>query len=327
MEQGKPVEFSSSNLETIGTSNLGLIQGSFSAHLHRVDSLKTTFNFGVDGEMIDVYRLHDSGKADVFTRFKAPWAGLIHDFMVTNKHIIFFIDPAKLVTWRAALGLKDFSKYFYWDEQESTQIVIIPLNDPDNRVILEIDPFRVWHFANAYDDGGSIVVDAYKHKNIDVIIKPTLLDSDIPVPELRRFVISLNSKVVTEETLPHSIAEFPMVNPSYIGRQHRYIWTQTYSDDAGNEGFARFDTKTQQQLRWFAPDKHLVSEAIFVPADGSEDKGWVLQLIQDSDLKKSYLAIFDAMTVGAEPIAKVWFDHAIPATFHGVFVAQTNASV
>ena len=320
MEQGKPVEFSASNLETIGTNNLGLIQGSFSAHPHRVEALKTTFNFGVNGKNIEVFSLHDDGEIHILSRFKAPWAGIIHDFMMTEKHIIFFIDPAKLVTWRAVLGLKDFSKYFYWDEKESTQIVIIPLNDPEKHTTLEIDPFRIWHFANAYEQGNTIVIDAFKHKNIDVLTKPTELDSDIPAPELCRFILSLEDKKVTEEKMPISIAEFPIVNPSYIGKKHRYIWNQTYSDSNGNEGFSRFDTKTHEQKRWFAPDNHLVSEAIFVPDNTKEQCGWILQLIQDTNKQQSYLGIFDAENVDDNPTAKIWLDHPIPATFHGVFV-------
>jgi len=320
MEQGQPVEFNPVNLETIGTNNLGIIQGSFSAHPHRIDSLKCTFNFGIKGKNIEVFALHDNGKINVISRFKAPWAGIIHDFMVTEKHIVFFIDPAKLITWRAILGLKDFSKYFYWDEKESTQVIIIPINSPDQQVTLEIDPFRVWHFANAYNEGNTIVVDAFKHKNIDVLTKPTELDSDIPAPELCRFILSLEDKKVTEEKMPISIAEFPIVNPNYMGKKHRYIWTQTYADNSGNEGFSRFDTETQKQERWFAPNNHLVSEAIFVPNTNKEQDGWILQLIQDSDIQQSYLAIFDTRNIGSDPIAKVWFDHPIPATFHGIFV-------
>ena len=211
MEQGKPVEFNASDTETVGTNDLGVIQGSFSAHPHRVDSLNTTFNFGVNGKNIEVFALKDNGEINIVTRFKAPWAGIIHDFMVTEKHIVFFIDPAKLVIWRAVLGLKDFSKYFYWDEKESTQVVIIPLSNPEQQVTLELDPFRIWHFANAYEEGNTIVVDAFKHKNIDVLTKPTELDADIPAPELCRFILSLKEKKVTEEKMPISISEFQLL--------------------------------------------------------------------------------------------------------------------
>ena len=120
--------------------------------------------------------------------------------------------------------------------------------------------------------------------------------------------------------MPTSIAEFPIVNPNYIGKKYRYIWMQSYSDKHGNEGFSRYDTLTQEQTRWFAPDNHLVSEAIFVPENDKEQEGWVLQLIQDTNIQQSYLGVFDASHVGHDSIAKIWFEHPIPATFHGTFV-------
>lgn len=324
MEQGKPVEFDSNNLSSLGTTDLGVIDGSFSAHPHRVEVLRTTFNFGISGQYIEVYALPDTGNARVITRFKAPWASLIHDFMVTENHVIFFIDPTKLVLWRAVLGLKDFSKYFHWDDNASSVIITIPLDNPEQQNRIEVDPFRVWHFANAYEEGDTIVVDAFRHKNIDVLANPTELNSDVPPPELFRFEIRPKKNQFSSEAMNHSMAEFPIVNPRFIGRKHRFIWAQTYADALGNEGFSKYDTMTQQQKRWFAPDNHLVSEAMFVPNHTREDDGWILQLIKDCNIEKSYLAIFNSESIGDEPVAKLWFDHGIPATFHGVFVPDDS---
>ena len=324
MEQGKPVRFSESDLATLGTDNLGIIEGSFSAHPHRVEQLKTTFNFGINGNMIEVFALPDNGNIKILTRFKAPWIALIHDFIVTKKHVLFFIDPAKVIIWRAMLGLKDFSKYFQWDQTEGTHIIVIPLNDPESRTQITVDPFRVWHFANAYEQVDEIIIDAFRHKNIDVLTKPTQLDDDIPKPELYRFTVNTKKKAFTDEALSDVIAEFPIVNPNFIGKQHRYIWMQHYQDTNGNEGIAVHDTHTDKSKRWSAPDDHLCSEAIFVPKpnNNKEDNGWLLQLIQDSNKQKSYLAVFNSITFEDGPVAKLWFDHPIPATFHGIFVPE-----
>lgn len=92
MEQGQPVEFDAGNLRTIGSNDLGVVKGSFSAHPHRVPALQTTFNFGIHRGDIVVYALPDHGDIRVLCRFKAPWASLIHDFCVTRKHLLSFID-------------------------------------------------------------------------------------------------------------------------------------------------------------------------------------------------------------------------------------------
>jgi len=88
----------------------------------------------------------------------------------------------------------------------------------------------------------------------------------------------------------------------------------------GNGGFARIDTETQETQRWYAPDQHQLSEPLFVAKGHNEEEGWILQLTQDTVNKQSYLAIIDSQKMDEPAIAKLWFDQAIPMTFHGVFV-------
>jgi len=320
MEQGQPVEFDAKDLSTIGSTDLDILNGSFSAHPHRVEARKTTYNFGINGRHVEVYALPDSGQIRLLCRFRPPWASLIHDFIVTDRHLLFFIDPGKLVVWRALLGMRDFTKYFQWDEEESSTIVVIPIDNPDQVTRIEVDPFRVWHFANAYEVGDEILVDAFRHRNIDVLNSPTELTNDIPQPELYRFRIKPGSKQFADEKLGSVPSEFPSVNPQVVGAEHHHIWMQTYADAEGTEGFARFDIGTGRYSRYFAPEGHLTSEPMFVPDGTDEATGWVLQLTKDAERNQSYLAIHDAQTVGAEPQARLWFNQAIPATFHGIFV-------
>lgn len=320
MEAGKPVEIDANTIETIGSTNLGFIEGAFSAHPHRVPALKTTFNFGVRGTFIDLFALPDNGKAKRLASVKAPWASLIHDFMMTDKHAIFFISPSKLVVWRALLGLKDFSKYFKWDAKESTTIIVVPLNNPEQQYQLEVDPFHVWHFANAYEDGSEIVVDACRHDDIGTLDNPSDADADTTEPALWRFRINPKRKTFSGESIWESPCEFPMVNPSALGTKHRSIWLQTFNDENHTEGFARIDTETLQENRWFLPNGHLGTEPLFVPRNGSEGEGWILQLVQDTNKERSYLAITDTRKMAEEPEARIWFNQAIPMTFHGVFI-------
>ena len=330
MEQGQPVEFDAAGLATLGSRDLGVIRGSFSAHPHRVERLKTTFNFGIHRRDIVVYALPDRGAISVLCRFRAPWASLIHDFCVTDRHVLFFIDPGKLVVWRAILGGKDFSRYFHWDETAASTIVVIPLNAPEDQIWIEVDPFRVWHFANAFERGGEIIVDAFRHENIDIMKSPTQAPEpgQIADPELYRFRIDPAAGSFRGEQLAQGASEFPVVNPHFTGAEHRYIWMQIYKDGGGNEGFGRYDLKTGERLRYEAPEGHFTSEAMFVPRDGDgsgggdEAAGWILQLTRDDAAERSYLGIFDAARIGEPPLAKLWFDQAIPATFHGSFVAD-----
>jgi len=323
MEAGKPVEMDARTLDTIGTTDLGMIRGAFSAHPHRVDALKATFNFGVRGNFVDLFVFPDEGRARQLTSFKAPWISLIHDFIVTDKHAIFFLDPSRLVRWRALLGLKDFSKYFVWDSRKSSTIVTIPLDNPDQPRFFEVDPFRVWHFANAFEDGEEIVVDACRHENIGTLADP-INSGNYTNPELWRFRLTPKKNRMSDEPIWRVPCEFPMVHPRLVGARHRYVWVQTYRDRGNHEGFALIDTKTGTERRWHSSANHAGSEPLFVPGRGREEEGWILQLMQDPDVQKSYLAVVDSLKPEEGPVAKLWFDRLIPMTFHGQFIPDAS---
>jgi NAD(P)-dependent dehydrogenase (short-subunit alcohol dehydrogenase family) len=78
--------------------------------------------------------------------------------------------------------------------------------------------------------------------------------------------------------------------------------------------------------------KAVVSEPIFVPrpsngAAHAEDDGWVLALVYDPASDASNVTVLDARDLSAGPLARAWFDHHVPPTFHGAFApAQSITS-
>lgn len=322
MEAGKPVEMDPLNLTTHGSQDLGVIKGAFSAHPHRVEALKTTFNFGLRGKYVDLYALPDSGSARYLGAIKLPWIGLVHDFMVTQHYMIFFLGPVKLALWRALLGERDFGKYFYWDDQAGSRVVIVPLSNPYAYQQLEVDPFWVWHFANAYEEGEHIVIDACRHDDFSAFYAPSDIPPSARPPTLWRYRINPVQGSFNGEPLSQFACEFPSVNQRVSGAKHRYVWLQTFADSVGNGGLARFDTAQLSYDRWFAPEGHLGSEPVFVATRSGEAAGYVLQLLQDPHVGRSYLAVLEAERIAAGPLAKIWFEQRIPMTFHGTFVAD-----
>lgn len=327
MEASKPIEIDPATLATKAVTDLGgSIRRAFSAHPHRVDALKTTFNFGIRGRYIDLYALPDAGKARRIGTITAPWMGMIHDFIATEKHLIFFIGPAKLVLWRVLSGVGGLSNYFKWEPDSGMEIIVVPLANPSKPSRFTVDAFWVWHFVNAYEDNGEVVVDAIRHDDFGAFSAPSSAGPEQSEPALCRFRIHPQHARMTHEVLWKTPCEFPSVHPNVSGGQHRYIWLQTFKDVAGiGAGVARFDTHTRQLSRWIAPQDHLDCEPIFVP-DGtaSEDSGWILQLIQDTSVEKSYLAVIDAQRLEDGPVARIWFRQAIPMTFHGTFVNEDS---
>lgn len=322
MEISKPIEINPHSLETGEVTDFdGQIRESFSAHPHRVEKLKTTFNFGIRGQFIDLYALPDDKEFKYLGAIKAPWEGMIHDFMATEKHLIFFIGPAQLIKWRALLGYGDLSDYFKWKPQLGMQIIVVPLSQIDKPIYLSTDTFWIWHFVNAYEENNEIIVEAIRHDHFGAFAAPSSAGPEQAMPSLHRFKINLMSKKISDESLWKTACEFPSVHPDFAGSKNQYIYLQTFNED--NEiggGVVKYNCKTNEISRWLAPKDHLGCEPIFVSKNRIESDGYLLQFIKDPIIEKSYVAILDADKLEEGPVAKVWFHEAIPMTFHGVFV-------
>lgn len=321
VENALPVEMDPRTLDTVATRDFGVIKTAFSAHPRRVEALKTTFNFGQRGREFDLYALPDDGALRRIGGFTAPWFGMVHDFIATDRNIIFAIGPAKLKPLTAMFGT-NLADFFRWDGDAGTVIVVVPLSDPANAVQFVTDTFWVWHFVNAFEDGDVVRVDLCRHATFGALAAPSSAGPQHSQPELYRFALDPARRTFNGEALWSAPSEFPSVHPQKTGARQKFTWLQTFPDAGHAPGVARFDCETGAVEAWGAPQDHLGVEPVFVPANGGEGDGWVLQLFQDPARGKSYLAVLDSRRLGDGPVCRVWFRQRVPMTFHGVFVAE-----
>lgn len=326
MEGGKPQEMDPKSLDTLDHVDLGgVIKGAFSAHPHYVNSLDSYFNFGVryGRKMeVDLCALPLNGAARHLGSFEGPWTTMVHDFAVTDKHFIFVFAPARLVIWRALTRIGGMSKLFRWDPRMGCQIVRIPLNDPERIERFELDAFWLWHTVNAFETQTGTVVDicAYPRLEMDFL---TIDRGDAPKPYLERLVLS--GEQVERQKLWDVACEFPIVPEPLQGQAYDRCFFHLQHDD----GFelAAYTLSTGHHRSWPCPDGHEPSEPIFVPQPDAPLHGWLLSLVADTKQSRSYLAILETERIEDGPIAKVWFDHQIPTTFHGCWVPASDSVV
>jgi all-trans-8'-apo-beta-carotenal 15,15'-oxygenase len=57
------------------------------------------------------------------------------------------------------------------------------------------------------------------------------------------------------------------------------------------------------------------------PAGSAETDGFVLVLVYDEESETSHVAVLDAAAPEAGPLGRAHFDHAVPVTLHGAWVA------
>lgn len=324
MEAAQPIELDALTLDTEQTTDLGIGCTAFSAHPHRVASLATTFNFGLSGRTVELYALPDVGAGRRLGRFELPWLAMVHDFIATEKHLVFVVGPAKLSAWKALLGIGDLGQAFSWAPAEGTLVVVVPLANPERVRQFRVAPFWVWHFVNAFEAGDELVVDLIRHDDFSAFQAPSSAGPEQGQPTLHRFRLGIATERWEGSCLWAGPAEFPSIHPQWAGAAHRYVWVQTFPTATERPGVARVDLETGAISKWRAPASHLGCEPMFVPVDGTEERGWVLQLFQDPEKRRSYFAVLDAAHLEDGPVARVWFHHPIPMTFHGVFVGAAK---
>lgn len=325
MEAGKPVEMDPATLATVGDTDLGVIPVAFSAHPHRHPSRPCQISFGVrfgPTTHLDLFELPDVGPARLLGSVPAPWAAMVHDFALTERHMVFVVGPSRLQLFKALAGLGDMTSLFTWEPDMGARILVIPLDDPSAMVTIETDPCWVWHVVNGFEDGDELVVDVSQYPNLDSLKAIGEPDLVIAPPQYVRHRIDPTRRTVRSEPRWDVAMEFPSVEPQATGRPHSRALVQAMPDAA--------TTATgRHSVGWFHPDtgaSHLhtfdpgwtASEPLFAPSEGG---GHVLTMLTDPERAASCVAVLDSERVQDGPVAKVWFDQPIPGTFHGTYRA------
>lgn len=334
MEGGKPTELSPEDLATIGETDLdGLLPGTFSAHPHEVPGRQALYNFGLRyGRFtyLDLFELPFKGKPRRVASVQLPFPPMLHDFMVTENYFVFFLAPIKVRVMRALLSIGSFPDFFKWDADEGTEVILIPIDDPEKVVRFKTDAFHQWHFCNGVERNGELHIDLVHYKDFSSFEE---LQKDPGAefsrdPEkwgtFHRMVIDPKTKSFQKEQLWSGSCEFPRIHPDLLTKDYQYVWmvNEPGEDERGREphSLIRLDVKSGQAVT-FHLGRQNPSEPIFVPRKDSKSEadGHVLSLIYDPDSHTSHIGIFDGLKLEAGPVAKVWFDHHIPITFHGTW--------
>lgn len=331
MEAAGPTELDPETLRTLGETTLdGVVLGAFSAHPHRVASRRATYNFGVRygrHTFLDLYELPDEGPARRLTSVPLGAPVMLHDFIATERHLVVFVAPARVVVWRALLGVGGMEDLFRWHGDEPTEVLVIPIDRPDEATRIEVDSFWVWHFANAFERSGpsgtEIVVDACRYPDFGTFEDLGAFSrGEAPKTRehghLHRFVLDPARGRLSGEPLDDDATEFPRVAPRVEGAPHRYVYLQ---QGALNDGIKKIDLVTGRSQRLPFAAHELPSEAVFVPRPqgAEEDDGWLLTLVYDTRADTSHVAVLDAQRIDDGPLARACFDHRVPLTFHGAF--------
>ena len=335
-EGGLPTELRMDDLDTVGRTNLdGVLSGAFSAHPHRVHSRKAIYNFGVNLGLrpsLDLYELPDHGPPKRLQRVRLSENLMLHDFIVTEQFAVFLVSPVFLKTVPFLLGKGSFAANLSWTPQQGTEVICIPLDEPEDVYRFYTEPFYQWHFANAFDQNGHIHIDFVRFNTFQLVGWADDLTSEgkglADFGELVRATVDPAKRTFHHRPLASTSCEFPTVAPWVTGRRHQFVYCCQHSKKAKAEGglfdqIAKIDVMTSEIDSYTFDNGCVGSEPIFVPRanrPSAEDDGYLMCLVYEPWSHTSHVLVFDAKQLHAGPMARVQFPEHIPYTFHGIWV-------
>lgn len=326
-EGGHPTELDPTTLSTVGLTDLGgVIGGGFSAHPHRVPSRQSWFNFGIRvGRVtdLDLFQLPDVGAAKKLTTVRIG-ASMLHDFAVTERWAVFLISPLRMRPLDFLLGRASYVDALDWRPERGTEVVLVALDSPHTVQRFTVDAFYQWHFANAFDDGGRVVLDFVRYPDFDSerwlrSIYAGQVDrqaNGVPV----RATLDPARRSLEVQTLWDRPAEFPVCDGRFEASRTHVLWTGAHSstDAAAStpiDRLARIDLDSGAVTETDLGPGTFPSEPVFVPRGPAEGDGWLLTVAYDAVSERSFFAVLDAETLIES--GRAWFDQPLPQTFHG----------
>ena len=277
------------------------------------------FGYGFFPPYLTYHRLDAAGRLVQSEEIAVPGPTMMHDFAITERHVVFMDLPVVFQPEHALAG----ERFPYgWSDDYGARLGVMPRGGTNADVRwFEIEPCYVFHPLNAYDDGERLVVDVARYAELW-----RESPNDFDPAGLHRWTIDLAAGRVAEQPLDDRPVEFPRVDDRLTGKRHRYGWAVENAANVGEAAtrLVKYDLTTgAAQAHDFGPGR-VPGEGVFVPAgnDAGEDEGWVLQYVYDATRDGSDLVILDAQRLGGAPQAVVRLPQRVPFGFHGNWVAD-----
>lgn len=295
-------------LGTVGPCDFdGTLTGGYSPHpkrdpvtgeLHAV-----SYHFG-RANTVQYSVIDTGGRARRIVDITVGGSPMIHDFALTERHVVFLdlpvtFDPRRAVAmslpgWlqrpaqlvlstligrvrvpnpitAQVLSARNVDLPYSWNPRYPARIGIMP-RDGGNRDVrwFDIDPCYVFHTLGAYDEpneqgGDTVVLDAVRHAR--------MFATDPHGPNegpsgLHRWRLNLTTGRVAESCLDDHGQEFPRADERLTGRRHRYgyaLATTPRSGIAASDAIVRHDLHTGRTTRRSLGAHSQGGEVVFVP--------------------------------------------------------------
>jgi carotenoid cleavage dioxygenase len=327
VENGFPTELSR-ELDTLGLCDLGgKLQSAFTAHPKPCPKTGELHFFGYAffPPFLTYHVLDAKGELVRSLEIPVPGPTMMHDFAITERHVIFMDLPVVFDLEQALSGAGGLP--YHWSDDYGARLGVMPRNGSVAELRwYAIEPCYVFHPWNAYETADGRIV-------LDVARYPELWRtgaSAFETASAHRFTLDPRSGTVKEERLDERPVEFPRVDDRRSGLSNRYGYTVAAvgGADEGFRGLLKYDFEKGGCVEHDFGPGSATGEGVFVPAGAraGEDEGFVLSFVYDAATNGSRLVILDAQDFAKPPLAEVPLPQRVPFGFHGNWIPDASGA-
>ncbi|GGC73615.1 carotenoid oxygenase family protein [Undibacterium terreum] len=300
----------------------------FSAH-PRVDPDGTVWNFGIsmlDNVMV-LYQIGVDGKLRKADAISIPQISMVHDFAVTDKHLVFLLPPLLFDRDKFSSGTSYLDAHA-WKPELGMRVLVVDKNDWSKRQWMQLPAGFLFHVGNAWEDAqGTIRMDYIHTEDPSILFKDTRevmrgQFSRSAVHQIAQVSIDTKRGKASQQFIAID-AEFPRIDPRLTGYRHQHIYhaTETWADHPGFSAIARTNLESGKTDKYSYGTATIAEEHIFVPEPGSAAgaAGWILGTSLDLDKKLTRLSCFASDRLADGPVAQASLPYALPIGLHGTF--------
>ncbi len=338
-----PIELEPHTLATIGTHDFNgrLSSKTFTAH-PKIDPATgevVAYGYntqGVASPSIELFFIDGDGTLTRTERFEAPYASMVHDFVLSEHYVAFTIYPM-ICDWDRVKAGKPF---FHWDGRLPTKIAVIPRKPGGTKEVRWFTapvPCMETHTINAWEEGNVLHLEHFVTATGWLSQFPDINDPGAreQPPFAYRWSFDLGSPIDTytsQQLFPH-IGEMPMIDLRFLTKKTKHIWFGTTNKDlgpmleVGPKGppftcLGHWNALTGALDFFYAGAHSAPEEPVFVPRspDAAQGDGWLLSVVGRRAENRTDLVILDAQRLSSGPLATIHFPARVHEGFHGIWV-------
>ncbi len=267
--------------------------------------------------------------------FEAPFAGMVHDFAITEDYCVFPIFPTIVDLDRLKAG----GPHWMSDVSKDCWVAVVPRKTG----VKDIRWFRrpggqAFHVVNAWNEGDRITLDLCVAELNPFPFIPDV--SGAPYDPMKsgtlpfRWTMDLsrNDDAIGERLIAPIPGDLPRIDDRRVGQRYRHIWmgmidpTREFRISgpvgAGFNMLGRLDTETGQPDAWYGADDDAFQEPQFVPTGSGETDGYVLCVIEKHAQNLSDIGVFKADRMADGPVAVIHMPLRLRGAVHGCWVGR-----